>query len=102
MSNPAWCSAVTGGVRLAVQVAPNAKKSEVIGLFDDMLKIRLQAPPLEGRANEELIRFLASSLKVPKSAIRLTHGQSNKRKLLEIGSAGLTVQDVVQCLLPQA
>lgn len=95
-----WCSALPGGIRLAVQISPNAKKSEVIGILDDVLKIRLQAPALEGRANEALIRFLSATLKVPKSAVVITHGHTNKRKLLEIASAQLTVQAAKQILAP--
>lgn len=98
MSRP-WCSLTPQGIRLAVQVAPNAKKSEVMAVLDDALKIRLQAPPLDGRANEELIRFLAASLGVPKSAIVLTHGQTNKRKLLEIQAPGLSLESLSQTLL---
>ena len=94
-----WCKPCTGGVRLAVQVAPNAKKSEVMAVLEDVIKIRLQAPPLDGRANEELIRFLAHCLSVPKSAIRLTHGQTNKRKLLEIGTSTLDAEQVAACLM---
>ncbi len=84
----AWCSEIAHGLRLAVQVAPNAKKSEVAEVLADALKIRLQAEPIEGRANEELIRFLAATLKLPKSAIRITHGASARRKLLEIEKSG--------------
>lgn len=94
-----WCSAIPGGVRIAVQGMPNAKKSEVVGVLDDAIKIRLQAPALEGRANEALIRFLADRLGVSKSAITLTHGQTNKRKLLEVKAAGLTPEQVQQALL---
>ena len=96
-----WCSAIAGGVRLAVQVAPNAKKSEVMALLDDSVKIRLQAPPLDGRANEELIRFLAQQLGVAKSAVTLTHGHTNKRKLLEIRGAHLSVESASANLLAQ-
>jgi uncharacterized protein (TIGR00251 family) len=89
-------------VRLAVQVQPNAKKTEVVGLIGDALKIRLHAPALEGKANEALIRFLADSLKLPKSAITLTHGQSNRRKLLELRASGLTLAQVQEALWPEA
>jgi uncharacterized protein (TIGR00251 family) len=95
-----WCSALDGGVRIAVQVMPNAKKTEVVGIIDDAIKIRLQAPALEGRANEALIRFLADVLNVSKSAVTLTHGQTNKRKLLEVKAAGLTLETVQQRLNP--
>jgi uncharacterized protein (TIGR00251 family) len=79
-----WCSSVPCGVRLAVQITPNAKKTEVIGVLDDALKLKLQAQPIEGKANEALVKFLASALKVPKSAVAITHGQTNKRKLIEV------------------
>ena len=94
-----WCSAIPGGVRLAVQITANAKKTEVIGVLDDVLKVKLQAQPIEGKANEALIRFLADRLSVPRSAITLTHGQTNKRKLLEIAAAKLT-PEAVSALLP--
>lgn len=95
-----WCSAVAGGVRIAVQITPNAKKTEVIGVLDDALKLKLAAQPIEGKANEALIKFLAGALKVPKSAVTITHGQTNKRKLVEVRSASLSPADVAKTLLP--
>jgi uncharacterized protein len=95
-----WCSTVPAGIRLAVQVSPNAKKSEIVGILDDMLKIRLQAQPIEGKANEALTRFIADLLHVPKTAVCLTHGQSNKRKMLEIKSPHLTVDAVRNICFP--
>lgn len=95
-----WCSAIAGGVRIAVQVMPNAKKSEVLGLQGDAIKIRLQAPALEGRANEALIRFLAEALHLPRSAVSITHGHSNKRKLLALTGKTLSVEQVQAALLP--
>jgi uncharacterized protein len=97
----AWCSAVTGGVRFAVHIMPNAKKSEVIGLHDDALKIRLQAQPIEGKANDALIRYVADRLGVSKTSVTITHGHTNKRKVLEV-HAKLTVEAVQEALLPVA
>ncbi len=94
-----WCSAVAGGVRVAVQITPNAKKTEVVGVHDDALKLKLQAQPIEGRANEALVKFLASRLSVPKSAVTITHGHTNKRKLVEVKGA-VTVDEVVRALGP--
>jgi uncharacterized protein (TIGR00251 family) len=96
----AWCSAVPAGIRLAVQVAPNAKKSEVAGALGDVLKIRLQAAPIEGKANEALIRYIADMLDVPKSAVHITHGHTSKRKIIEIIASHLTVDRVRQALIP--
>ena len=96
----AWCSALPAGVRLAVQITPNAKKTEVIGVLDDALKLKLQAQPIEGKANEALIKYLAAALSVPRSAVTITHGLTNKRKLIEVKSAGLTLEDVERLLAP--
>jgi uncharacterized protein (TIGR00251 family) len=93
-----WCSASPQGVRLAVQITPNAKKSEVIGVLDDVLKIRLQAQPIEGKANEALIRFIAGMLSLPKSAVQLTHGHTARRKVLEVACALSPVEVMAQLL----
>ena len=98
----AWCSTLPGGVRLSVQITPNAKKTEVIGVLDDALKLKLQAQPIEGKANEALVKFLAGTLGVPKSAVTITHGQTNKRKLIEVASATLTPEVVEGLLLPRS
>ena len=96
----AWCSALPGGVRLAVQITPNAKKTAVVGVLDDALKLKLQAQPIEGKANEALVRWLAEVLSVPRSAVVITHGQASKRKLIEVKSVTLTVDAVEKLLLP--
>ncbi|HYD95637.1 MAG TPA: DUF167 domain-containing protein [Noviherbaspirillum sp.] len=96
-----WCTPVKGGVRISVQITPNAKKSEVIGVLEDALKIKLQAQPIEGRANEALVRFLAAMLDVPRSAVAITHGHTNKRKIIEV-SAAISVERAAQALLPAA
>ena len=99
MSRP-WCAALAGGgVRIAVQVSPNAKRSEVLGVVDDALKIKLQAQPIDGKANEALVKYLAGALKVARSSVAITHGHTSKRKLLEIASAALTPDAVERVLL---
>lgn len=99
MSKP-WCSVSTKGIRLTVQIMPNAKKSEAIAVLEDALKLRLQAPPIEGKANEALIRFIADRLGVPKSAVSITHGHTSRRKMLEVAAPGLSVTAVEKALLP--
>ena len=94
-----WCSALPGGVRLAVQITANAKKTEVIGVLENALKIRLQPQPVEGKANEALIKYLAHALAVPRGGLTITHGQTSKRKLIEIVSATLTPEEVEKRLL---
>jgi uncharacterized protein (TIGR00251 family) len=94
-----WCGAVPRGVRIFVQITPNAKKSEVVGVLDDALKIKLQAQPIEGKANEALVRFLADMLDVPRSAVAITHGLTARRKTVEV-AAGATVDSVIARLAP--
>lgn len=68
------------GIRLAVQVQPRASANELAGRHGDALKVRLQAPPVEGAANEALIRFLAERLGVPRAAVRIVAGPASRRK----------------------
>jgi len=97
-----WFSEINGGVRLSVQIAPNAKKTEVIAFTDEAVRIRLHAPPVDGKANEALIRFIAEALHIPKSAVQITHGFTSKRKLLEVREADLTQESVARALQPLA
>ena len=98
----AWCAAIDGGVRLAVQIQPNAKKTAVVGVLDDALKIKLQAAPIEGTANDALVRWVAATLSVPRSAVEITHGQTNKRKLISVMAAGLTPEAAAVLFFPNA
>ena len=77
-------SAHGAGVLLLVSVVPNAKRTEIDGLHDGTLRVRLAAPPIEGRANAALVAWLAGSLGVPKRGIELLRGESSRRKQLAI------------------
>ena len=94
-----WCSALPGAIRLAVQITPNARKTEVTGVLEDVLKLRLQAQPIDGKANEALVKYFAQTLDVPRSAVTITHGQTNKNKLIEVVSATLTPEEVARRLV---
>lgn len=96
-----WCSASPGGVRLAVHITPNAKTTEVLGVHDGVLKLRLQAPPVEGKANEALVKFLAKTLGLARGAVAITHGLTAKKKLIEVSSPGLDADMVARRLLPR-
>lgn len=99
MTRP-WCAALAGGgVKIAVQISPNAKKTEVLGVLDNALKIKLQAQPIEGKANEALVKYLAGALSVARSGVVITHGHTNKRKLVEVGVKSLTPEAVERLLL---
>lgn len=92
-----WCHDSPHGIRITVQLAPNAKKTEVAGVLDDALKIRVHAQPIEGKANDVLVRYLADVLALPKSAISITHGHASKRKIIEI-TASLSIDEVKRLL----
>lgn len=96
-----WCSLHGAALRIAVQVMPNAGKSEVLEEIEGALKIRLKALPIEGRANEALVRFIAELLDVPKARVSVTHGLTSRLKLVEV-EAGLDVATAKAMLLRAA
>ena len=77
--------AVADGVTLAVRAQPGAKKTAIVGIYGEgttaQLKVAVQAPPLEGRANEALIAFLAETFGLPKSAVALVSGELSRNKV---------------------
>lgn len=75
-----WIRPVEGGVRVNVRVQPRASRDEVVGVMGDALKIRLQAPPLEGRANAALLRFLAKTLDVSRGSVTIEAGAKGRNK----------------------
>ena len=85
-----WIQQTADGCVISVRVVPRASKNQVQGILGDALKIRLQAPPVEGKANEALVRFLAESLDIPPRSVRLLSGETgrNKRILLAGMDAG--------------
>jgi uncharacterized protein len=93
-------NAAGGTVSFAVRVQPRASKDEVAGVIEGALKIRLQAPALENRANEALVELLAQLLKRPKAAVRILSGERSRNKRVEI--QGVTKQEVVGLLRHEA
>lgn len=71
-------------MKIKIYVQPNASRSEIVGLHGDALKIKIKAPPVDGEANKEIIRFLAEFCDVPKKDIQLLHGETGRNKLIEI------------------
>ena len=80
-----------GRITLTLHIQPGAKKTEFAGLHGDALKIRLAAPPVDGKANDALVKFVAETLGLPKSAVSLKSGQTSRRKVLEVTGADQTV-----------
>ena len=77
---------------LSVYVVPRSSRSEIVGMHGNALKIKLKAPPVDGAANKELIRFLAEKLKISKSKIKILKGQNQKNKVISI--AGCKANDL--------
>jgi len=79
-----WLHTGSSGITLTLHIQPGAKKTEIAGTHGDALKIRLNAPPVDGKANAALIDFLAERLKLAKSRITLKSGQTSRRKVLAV------------------
>jgi uncharacterized protein (TIGR00251 family) len=73
---------------IEVRVQPRASRSEFAGAFGERLRIRLQAPPVDGRANAALIEFLADAFDVPRSQVEIERGLSGRDKRVRIRGAG--------------
>ncbi|KAA0206716.1 DUF167 domain-containing protein [Candidatus Uhrbacteria bacterium] len=72
-------------MHLSVRVIPNASRTEIVGwMADGSLKIRLDAPPVDGKANQELVSSLAKTLRVSKSEIEITNGLTSKKKTIRL------------------
>ena len=85
-----------GAVVFQVRVQPRASRDEITGVVDGALKVRLQAPALEDRANAALCEYLAELLKTPKSAVRILSGERSRIKRIEI--RGVLEQQVLGLL----
>lgn len=89
-----------GTVSFLVRVQPRASKDEIAGEMGGAMKVRLQAPAVEDRANEALVEFLAQLLKRPRSAVRILGGERSRTKRMEIH--GVTRQQILALLEQEA
>ncbi|HLK34589.1 MAG TPA: DUF167 domain-containing protein [Terriglobales bacterium] len=81
-----------GGCSFTVKVQPRARKSAITGVVGDALKITLTAPPVEGKANQACVEFLAEILNVPRSSVTIVSGQTSRNKVVRI--TGRTTAEV--------
>jgi len=77
-------SSRAAGVRFAVHVQPRSKRPGINGTHGDALRVRVQAPPVEGAANDAVVAMIASALGVPPRAVRIAAGQSGRQKLVDV------------------
>ncbi len=82
---------------IEVRIQPGARRTEVAGMFDDRVKIRVAARPVEGAANKELVKFLARKLGVSKSRVAILGGHKSRNKRLQI--RGLETSAALTALL---
>ncbi len=77
-------------MKIALKVTPGARRNELLGWEDDypqigrICKVKIAAAPVEGKANKEIVSYLSSLLRVPKSAVTLLHGSTGRIKLVEV------------------
>lgn len=81
---------VKGGVRLHLFIQPKSSKNEVVGSHNGLLKIKITAPPVDGKANECLIEFLSDVFDIPKRDITIIRGETGRNKTVEL--SGVTAQ----------
>ena len=77
-------------VRLSVRLTPRASREEIAGFEGETLRVRVTAPPVEGRANRALVRLLAKRLGVPRGAVRVVTGQTSRSKVVAIDGLDAT------------
>ena len=77
------------GILLKVKAVPNSSKNDICEVMDGVLKIKIKAPAVENKANEELVKFISKLLKVPKSSISFKNGETSKLKTLYIDNCSI-------------
>jgi len=92
---PAWARSRPEGLALALHVQPGARASRIAGEHGERLKICLRAPPVEGRANEELLRFLAQTLALPANRLHLTSGAASRQKTVLVHTHPQSAHELV-------
>jgi uncharacterized protein len=79
-------------VTLSVRVIPRARKTELAGFRDDVLVIRLAAPPVDGAANDALIEFLSTTFHIPRRAVQIRGGERARQKRIALD--GVTLEQI--------
>jgi uncharacterized protein len=92
----AWYRREGDVIILALHVQPGAKRSETAGLHGNALKIRLAAPPIEGRANEALLRFIAELFGVPLRNVELLRGAQSRHKMVKVTGSAIVPESLIK------
>ncbi len=94
--NPPYARELPDGVELSIWAQPRASRTRVVGLYGEQLRVALAAPPVDGEANAELLRFLAKALGVPARQLELVRGDTSRSKAVQV--RGMTLPAVTQLL----
>ncbi len=97
---PVWARWSAGELLLQLHVQPGARRTAVVGTHGQRLKIALQAPPVDGKANEELLRFLANTLDQRRTALRLAAGLASREKCVAVQASVVDGQEMARRLCP--
>lgn len=89
-----------GRVRFEVHAKPRAKKSRIVGPRGDAVEVALAAPPVDGAANEELVRVLAAALDLPRRSVSIVRGETSQKKLVAVEPGGLDLATLLARLTP--
>lgn len=95
-----WLHNVGDDVAIELHVIPRASRTAVLGEHDGRLRIAVAAPPVDGEANDEIVRFFASALRVPRRDVTIASGATGKRKRLLV--SGSSIESVSAALAPEA
>lgn len=90
--------AADGGLVLTLHIQPGAKKTEFVGLHGEAMKLRLAAPPVDGKANAALCAFLADYCGVAKSSVTLLSGETSRAKRVRVAGAGAPARERLRAL----
>ena len=85
-----WIAPASGGCVLTVKACPRANRTEVAGIDAGWVRVRIQAPPVDGKANAELVQFFAKQFDLPKRAVEILSGDTGRLKRVKL--CGVTVQ----------
>lgn len=87
-----------GGVLLHLFVQPKSSKNQIIGQHNNELKIKITSPPVDGEANEAVIKFFSKILKIPKNQVELIKGESSRHKVIKL--TGVSVETLTALIAP--
>ncbi|MFA5960290.1 MAG: DUF167 domain-containing protein [Tatlockia sp.] len=90
-----WYHYTNGNLILTLHIQPGAKSTLVVGLHGDALKIKLASPPIDGRANDALLRFIANRFDLPLQHIRLIRGEKSRRKVVEVRNCNQNPESIL-------